>query len=68
MTTPAEYKRKSQFAGGICVIAIVFLVETFTAHQRLPSPASPYIWALLCVVTAISAGLGLWFRSRAGKN
>jgi lipopolysaccharide export LptBFGC system permease protein LptF len=68
MTTAAEYRRKSQIAGGICVIALVFLLETYTADRRLPNPASPVIWAVLVVVAAIAAGLGLWFRSRAGKG
>ena len=68
MTTSEEYRRKSQIAGGICVIAVVFLVETYTANKRLPNPASPYVWAALIAVAAIAAGLGLWFRSRARRS
>lgn len=68
MTTSAEYKRKSQIAGGICLIALVFLLETYTADRRLPNPASPLIWAFLVVVAVIAAGLGIWFRSRAGRG
>jgi hypothetical protein len=65
MTTPDEYKRRSQIAGGICLIAIVFLVETYTANQRLPNAASPYIWAVLIAVAVVAAVLGGWFRFRA---
>jgi hypothetical protein len=68
MSTESEYKRKSQIAGGICLIALVFLLETYTADRRLPNPATPYVWAVLAVVAAIAAGLGLWFRSRAGGS
>jgi len=67
MTTPQQYKRKSQIAAGVCLIALLFLVETYTVDRRLPNPASPIIWALLIAVAALSAGMGLWFRSRA-KN
>jgi lipopolysaccharide export LptBFGC system permease protein LptF len=68
MTTPAEYRRKSQIAGGICVIAVVFLVETYTANKRLPNAASPFIWTVLVAVALIAGGLGIWFRSQAGRN
>jgi drug/metabolite transporter (DMT)-like permease len=68
MITAAQYKRKSQLAGGICLIALVFLLETYTADRRLPNPASPFIWAVLVVVAAVAAALGLWFRSRSGRG
>jgi lipopolysaccharide export LptBFGC system permease protein LptF len=68
MITAAQYKRKSQLAGGICLIALVFLLETYTADRRLPNPASPFIWAMLVVVAAVAAALGLWFRSHSGRG
>jgi lipopolysaccharide export LptBFGC system permease protein LptF len=68
MTTPAEYRRKSQIAGGICIIAVVFLVETYTANRRLPNAASPFIWTVLVTVALIAGGLGIWFRSRANRD
>ncbi len=67
MTTPEQYRRKSQIAGGICVITLFFLMETYSADQKLPNPASVYIWAVLVLVAVIAAGLGVWYRSCAGK-
>jgi hypothetical protein len=66
-TTTTQYKRKSQMAGGVCLIALVFLLETYSVDRLLPNPASPYIWTALVVVAAVAAGLALWFRGRAGK-
>jgi hypothetical protein len=40
-------------------------VETYTANQRLPNAASPYIWAVLIAVAVVAAVLGGWFRFRA---
>jgi hypothetical protein len=66
MTTPEQYRRKSQIAGGICVITLFFLMETYSADRKLPNPASVYIWTVLGAVAIIAAGLGIWYRSRAG--
>ena len=68
MTTPADYLRKSRIAGGMCVISLFFLIETYSADRKEPNPATPYVWAVLLTVAAIAAGLGLWFRHRARKG
>jgi hypothetical protein len=52
----------------MCVIALVFLLETYFADRRMPNPASPMVWSVLIAVAAVSAGLGLWFRRRAGGS
>jgi hypothetical protein len=68
MITPEEYQRKSRIAGGISLIALLFLLETYSVDQKLPNPATPFIWAGLMAVALIAAILGIWFRSRAEKG
>ena len=58
----AEYRKKSQIAFGVALICIVFLVETAFAHRKMPSPASPVIWAALGTVAACAVAYGLWCR------
>jgi hypothetical protein len=67
MTKAEEYRRKSQIAGGVCLIALVFLLETYSVDRLLPNPASSLIWAILITVALVAGVLGLWFRGRAGK-
>ena len=62
-----ELRKKSQLAWGICVICILFLLETWNANRLLPNRASPLIWSLLRIGAAVSAGLALWF-ARAAKR
>jgi hypothetical protein len=68
MITPEEYQRKSRIAGGISLIALLFLLETYSVDQKLPNPATPFIWAGLIAVALIAAILGIWIRSRAEKG
>lgn len=57
-------RRKAAIALGICLVSAVMLLETVFAHHRLPNAASPYIWAVLGVVAAVSLACHLWFRLR----
>lgn len=61
----AELERRAKIAWGIALIALVFLLETTFAHHKYPSPASPFVWALLGTIAAVAVGYGLWCRARA---
>ena len=63
---PDELKR-SRLAFGVALICGVFLLETVFAHQKMPSPASPYVWAGLGSVALLAVVYGLWCRQRARR-
>jgi hypothetical protein len=66
--TQAECRRRSGLALGVCLIALVFLLETWVADRRMPNPASPFVWTLLGAVAAVSAALALWYRRKAAAG
>jgi hypothetical protein len=43
----ARHDRSSKLLLGFGLILLVLLGETFVAHQRMPSAASPYVWSAL---------------------
>jgi hypothetical protein len=53
---------KAAIALGVACICLVFLLETWVAHQRMPSAASPYVWGGLGGVALIA--LACWARWR----
>lgn len=61
-TDPAT---KSKLFLGFAVVCLLFLFETAVAHRHLPSPASPYIWALLGCGALVGFGLAAWFHRKA---
>lgn len=58
-------RRRSQIAGGVGLIALTMLLETVMAHQRLPNPASPWVWTLLGSVGAAAWAAAWWWRRQA---
>ena len=61
-------RRRSQIAGGVGLIALVMLLETVFAHQRLPNPASPWVWSLLGGVGAAAWVAAWWWRRQALRD
>ena len=62
MRTPDE--RKAAIALGVCLVCLVFGLETWVAHRRAPSPASPYVWAALGGVAIVALACALHWRRR----
>jgi drug/metabolite transporter (DMT)-like permease len=62
-----DYLKKSRLAFGVAVICGVFLLETRFAHHKMPSPASPYVWAGLGAVALLALAYGWWCRRRARR-
>lgn len=59
------HERKSKLFLGFGVILLVLLGETVVAHQRLPSPASPYVWTALGCGSLACFAAAAWFRRKA---
>jgi hypothetical protein len=63
-----DYLKKSRLAFGLALICGVFLLETSFAHHKMPSPASPYVWAGLGTAALVALAYGLWCRQRARRH
>jgi hypothetical protein len=61
------YDRKSKMLLGFGVILLVLIGETLVAHQRLPNPASPYVWAGLGAGAVVCFAAAAWFRHKSRR-
>lgn len=64
----ADYLRRSRIAFSVAVICALFITETLSAHRVSPSPASPFIWAVLGGVSLVSLGYALWCKFQQRKS
>ena len=60
--------RRSRLCLGFGIVCLVFLWETVVAHRHVPSPASPYVWALLGGGAVVLLGLAAWFDRRSKRR
>jgi cobalamin synthase len=58
----ANRRQKSRMALGVAAIALIFGLEVIALHRKLPSPATPWLLALLAAVAL--CGLLVAWRSR----
>lgn len=59
-SAPVDYLRRSRIAFAVAVICGLFITETMSAHRIHPSPASPFIWAVLGTLGASALVYALW--------
>lgn len=62
-----ELRRKSQIAWGMCVICVLFLLETWNADRLMPNPASPIVWTILGIAGVVCLCLAIWFGHKARR-
>ncbi len=60
--------RKARLCLGLAIVLLVLLSETVVAHQRLPSPWSPWVWGGLGLGAALCLGLAAWFHRRSKRR
>ena len=60
-----DLQRKSAIALGLCVICLLFLLETAVAHRQMPNPQSPWLWAALGVGACVALAFAIYYRWRA---
>lgn len=64
----AALRRRSAIAGGVAVIAGLFILETLAASRLHPHPATPYIRLGLGAVALVALVLAVAWRVKAGHR
>ncbi len=62
-----DHIRRSNNAAGICLVAVIFVVETSVLDHRDPRPQTPYVLAVL-VLVALAALIASVRLRRAGRK
>ena len=62
-----DHIRRSNNAAGICLVAVIFVVETSVLHHRDPRPQTPYVLAVLVLVALAALIVSVRLR-RAGRQ
>jgi hypothetical protein len=60
-----EPARKARLFLGLALVLLVLLSETVVAHQRLPSPWSPWVWGGLGLGATLCLALSAWFHRQS---
>jgi hypothetical protein len=60
-----EFKRKYAIALGVCVICLLFLMETAVAYQWRPDPASPCVRTVPGLAGGIALAFSIYYRLTA---
>lgn len=59
------HARNARLCLGGAVICVLFLIETFVAHQSRPNSASPYVWSVLGAISFVLLVLAAWLQARS---
>lgn len=63
--TKSDYLRRSRMAAGIGIVLAIMLIETRNVDRIMPSPYSPYVWALLGLGAAGCLGYAAWAKLKS---
>ncbi len=57
--------RKARLCLGGAIVCVLFLIETYVAHQSRPNDASVYVWSGLSIVALTLLVLASWFHAQS---
>lgn len=63
-----DHIRRSNNAAGICLIALIFVIETSVLDHRDPRPQTPIVLTVLVLVALAALVASVWYRKAGGKS
>lgn len=63
-----DHIRRSNNAAGICLVTLVFVIETSVLDHRDPRPQTPYVLAALVLVALAALAASVWYRTAGDKR